>query len=103
MPPRHPLAFAAYFLARGFKAHAALMMLLLALNTTIQTSQTFVLGQLVNVLSGLPAALLNVQPTTWFAFLVSTWLLGYLSDHAYASFANYTQTAMRVRIHDELF
>ena len=103
MPPRHPLAFAAYFLARGFKPHVALMVLLLALNTTIQTSQTFVLGQLVNVLSGLPAALVTVSPTTWFAFLVATWLLGYLSDHAYASFANYTQTAMRVRIHDELF
>ncbi len=103
MPPRHPLAFTAHFVARGFKRHVALMVALLALNTTIQTSQTFVLGQLVNVLSGVPAALISVASTTWFMLLVGTWLLGYLSDHAYASFANYTQVAMRVRIHDRLF
>lgn len=103
MIPRQPLGFVAYFLARGFKGHAALMVVLLAFNTAVETSQTFVLGQLVNVLSGVPAAIAAFSPVGWFAGLVATWLLGYLSAHAYASFTHYTQMAMRVRIHDELF
>ena len=101
--PSRPFAFVAYFLARGFKGHAALMVLLLAVNTSIETSQTFVLGQLVNGLSGVPTAIGGLGPVGWFAALIGTWLGGYLSAHAYATFTNYTQMAMRVRIHDALF
>ncbi len=101
--PRSPFRFVAYFLVRGFKGHAVLMVVLLAINTSIETSQSFVLGQLVNVLSGAPAALSGLSPVDWFWALIAIWLGGYLSAHAYATFTNYTQMAMRVRIHDALF
>jgi ATP-binding cassette subfamily B protein len=103
MPPRHPLRFVAYFVRHGFLGHVALMAVLLAINTAIETSQSFVLGQLVNVLSGLPAVLGNAAPVVWFGLLIGAWLFSYLSAHTYASFTNYTQMAMRVRIHDDLF
>ncbi len=101
--PRQPLRFVVYFLLRGFKGHAALMVVLLAINTSIETSQSFVLGQLVNVLSGVPPLVAGLSPVGWFACLIGIWLGGYLSAHAYATFTNYTQVAMRVRIHDALF
>ncbi|MHB1204499.1 MAG: ABC transporter ATP-binding protein [Rhodospirillaceae bacterium] len=103
MPPRHPLHFVAYFVRRGFSGHVALMAVLLAINTAIETSQSVVLGQLVNVLSGVPAMIGSAGPTVWFAALMGIWLFGYLSAHTYASFSNYTQVALRVRIHDEMF
>jgi len=99
--PRTPFAFIWHYMRSGFSGHVFLMMALIASASGVDTAQSYVLGQLVNTLAHTAGSAGN--PVLWFAGLCGTWLTGYLFNHAYSTFTNYTQMTMRTRIHDEMF
>ena len=97
--PRTPFAFIWNQLCNGFRLHVAGMMALLGMATAVDTAQSVVLGQLVNALAKTGSG----DPVLWFGGLCATWFCGYLFAHGYTTFANYTQTTMKIRIYDRLF
>src|SRR5262249_5344372 len=102
--PGTPFAFVGHYLVRGFLGHLVVLAVLVGLSAAIETSQTYVLGQLVNGLNGLithPGLLAN--PAARFGLLFTTWLFGYHCSHTYSTYSTYLQMSLRVRIHDELF
>ncbi len=96
--PRTPFAFIWYYM-RGFRGHVVLMMVMIAASTSVDTAQSYVLGQLVNALAHVNAD----DPVHWFFALCGTWFFSYVFVHGYATFTSYTQIKMRERIHDEMF
>lgn len=97
--PRTPFAFLWVYLRRGFAVPMVGMAVLYSFTTGFETIQTYVLGQLVNVLT----AVRTGDSTWWFAGLCLTWFGTYAWANAYNALFNATQMKMRMRIHDDLF
>jgi ATP-binding cassette subfamily B protein len=102
-PPRTPLPFIWHYVRGWFLPHVMLMVGLMAASTGIETAQSYILGQLVNVLAEPGAAAALGSPLFWFTALAATWVFGYLFGHGYGTFTSYTVMALRVRMIDGLF
>ncbi len=97
--PRTPWRFIWHYASQGFIWQVLAMACLYGAATAAETIQAFVLGQLVNVLSGTR----DGNPMVWFAALCGTWFSASAFANAYGAVYWTTQTKLRMRIHEGLF
>ena len=102
--PVTPLAFVWNYVRRHFLVQLAGMAALMIATTIIETGQTYVLGALVNALSGTVTAVFGnvADAALWFALFCAAWLLSYAFSHLYSLYSLRMQLLMRLRVQDDL-
>ena len=103
--PATTIPFVWNYVRRHFLAHLAGLAALVIATTVVETGQTYVLGALVNALSGSVMTVFgqSVDAVLWFTLFCAAWLLSYALSHFQSLSSLRMQLLMRLRIQDDLF
>jgi len=104
-PPTTTMAFVWSYVRRYLLVHLGGMAAITVAALSIETTQTYVLGAMVNALSGHASDFFgtSIGPLTAFVLFCAAWLLANFFHYIYSPYSLRMQLLMRVRVQDDLF
>jgi ATP-binding cassette subfamily B protein len=99
------MAFVWSYVRRYLLVHLGGMAAITVAALSIETTQTYVLGAMVNALSGHASDFFgtSIGPLTAFVLFCAAWLLANFFHYIYSPYSLRMQLLMRVRVQDDLF